>query len=63
MNPTRNIPRPLSAHEKRHLAVEATVHPTTISRYLTGAPVRSTCAARISRALVTLGRSDLVHVS
>lgn len=59
---TKTTP-PLSAHEKRHLAVEATVHPTTVTRYLLGAPVRSTCAARIVRALATLGRSDLVQAS
>lgn len=53
---------PLTAHERRRLAVEAAVHPATVERYLAGELVRSTCRSHIERALVTLGRTDLVRI-
>lgn len=61
--PLRREPNPaLTAHERRRLAVEAAVHPATVERYLAGAPVRSTCRSHIERALVALGRPDLVRI-
>lgn len=45
-----------TAHQTRCIAVAACVDPRTVRRYLSGAPVRSTCAARIAEALCALGR-------
>jgi hypothetical protein len=47
--------RPLSAHERRRIAVAAVVDPRTVDRYLRGLPVASTCGARIQEALRRLG--------
>lgn len=43
--PTRESTRPMTAHERRRLAVEAAVHPATVERYLAGEVVRSIAAA------------------
>jgi hypothetical protein len=42
---------PLTAHERRRVAVFAAVDPRTVVRFLRGQPVASTCAARIREAL------------
>lgn len=42
----------LSPHRVRELAVLAKVHPTTLTRFLRGEPVRSTVHARIAEALL-----------
>jgi hypothetical protein len=54
-------PRELSAHDRRRLAVEAAVHPTTVNRYLAGEAVRSTCRIHVERALVALGLTALMR--
>lgn len=47
-------PPALSHHEILELAVEAAVHPRTIERLYRGEPIRSTTAARITRAADSL---------
>jgi DNA-binding LacI/PurR family transcriptional regulator len=54
-NHAPTAPPLLSAHDIRRVAVEAAVCPTTARKFLAGRPVRSTCRARIERALRALG--------
>lgn len=45
----------LSPHELRVVAAQACCHPSTVKRYLTNQPIRSTCRDRIVRALSAAG--------
>jgi hypothetical protein len=50
----------LTPHEEREIAAAAAVDPRTVRRYISGREVRSTCRAHIERALINLGRTDIV---
>lgn len=51
---------PLTAHDRRRIAVAACVDPRTVRQYLSGR-AKSTTAARIEQALRELGREDLIR--
>jgi hypothetical protein len=53
----------LSAHEARVISAAAAVDPRTVMRYLAGAKIASTCAARIADALYAHGFDHLVRQS
>lgn len=45
----------LNTHDTLRIAVEACVHPRTVTRAYRGQPIRSTTAARIKQAAAKLG--------
>ena len=49
---------PVTAHDRRRIAVAAAVDPRTVDRYLRQQPIASTCAARIRDAIRRLGLAD-----
>lgn len=51
----------LSSEFIRAVASEAIADHVTVTRYLAGVPVRPLARQRIERALVVLGRGDLVR--
>ncbi len=52
-------PIAISAHDRRRIAVHASVDPRTVDRALAGQTIRSTTRARIAEAMAVLGFGEL----
>jgi DNA polymerase-4 len=55
------VAEPITPADLRSIAVAGDTHPTTVARYLRGAPVRALSERRVVRGLIACGRVDLVR--